>query len=554
MIIFILEGIFIYLNSSILSNLYAERVKSNLKQDAVFIKLLADDYQYNKYSEIFKNSKIRFTLISFDGKVKYDSKNMSKEEYMDNHSDRKEVIEAKEYGEGFDIRESKTLKKTFAYYTTTFSNKYGEKFIIRTSSDYSEEVWEIRRVLFLQILFFLVLNFIIHFFYKNYIKRDFYNRIEKIKRFLQSGEKENTSYLKEEDWFAQFWVVLKEWQGRNLKNIEDLEKERKILSVIIETIDIFIGLIDKDGRFVVKNGVLEYVVDRNREKYIEAIKYIEIIDLIKKAKENNSSITEEIYIQSIKRYFLVNIKLIDFREEILLTIKDITNRKQAVEVQKTFISNVSHELKTPLTNIKGYLIALEDAPENMRKRFLDIILGNVEKLQNIVLDFLNISKIESSNILNKEEVPFKKIIENIESLLAIIIKEKNARIEYDIKLKNEKKYIVVDVEKLSMILKNLVENGIIYNKSKVPIIKIEILEETDVYKFCVEDNGIGIPQYEQYKIFDRFYRVDKARTTNLGGTGLGLPIVKSLVEQCGGSINIFSVENKGTKFNFYIKK
>ena len=534
--------------------MYAERVKSNLKQDAVFIKLLADDYQYNKYSEIFKNSKMRFTLISFDGKVKYDSKNMSKEEYMDNHSDRKEVIEAKEYGEGFDIRESKTLKKTFAYYTTTFSNKYGEKFIIRTSSDYSEEIWEIRRVLFLQILFFLVLNFIIHFFYKNYIKRDFYNRIEKIKRFLQSGEKENTSYLKEEDWFAQFWVVLKEWQGRNLKNIEDLEKERKILSVIIETIDIFIGLIDKDGRFVVKNGVLEYVVDRNREKYIEAIKYIEIIDLIKKAKENNSLITEEIYIQSIKRYFLVNIKLIDFREEILLTIKDITNRKQAVEVQKTFISNVSHELKTPLTNIKGYLIALEDAPENMRKRFLDIILGNVEKLQNIVLDFLNISKIESSNILNKEEVPFKKIIENIESLLAIIIKEKNARIEYDIKLKNEKKYIVVDVEKLSMILKNLVENGIIYNKSKVPIIKIEILEETDVYKFCVEDNGIGIPQYEQYKIFDRFYRVDKARTTNLGGTGLGLPIVKSLVEQCGGSINIFSVENKGTKFNFYIKK
>lgn len=105
-----------------------------------------------------------------------------------------------------------------------------------------------------------------------------------------------------------------------------------------------------------------------------------------------------------------------------------------------------------------------------------------------------------------------------------------------------------------MILKNLVENGIIYNSSKNPCVKIKIEEENDRYNFVVSDNGIGIPLGEQYKVFDRFYRVDKARTSNLGGTGLGLAIVKNLVEKCGGKISITSEENKGTTFEFYVMK
>uniref|UniRef100_UPI003FF0FD8D sensor histidine kinase n=2 Tax=Fusobacterium TaxID=848 RepID=UPI003FF0FD8D len=112
----------------------------------------------------------------------------------------------------------------------------------------------------------------------------------------------------------------------------------------------------------------------------------------------------------------------------------------------------------------------------------------------------------------------------------------------------------VDSEKIFMILKNLIENGIIYNKNSEPEVIVKVDEKGDRYNISVEDNGIGIPIYEQDKIFERFYRIDKARTSNLGGTGLGLSIVKTLIEKCGGGLVIDSIEGKGTIFSFYILK
>lgn len=551
--ILVLEGIFIYLNSSVLSNLYAQREKETLKQDTIFVRMLAEDYPHEKYKDIFADSKLRFTLIDTQGKVEFDSKNISREEHMDNHLERKEVEEALKNGEGFDIRKSKTMGQVFAYYTTIFTNNYGEEFVIRTSSNYSKEQNDIKKFLALQVVFFIILNFAIHFFYKNYIKRDIYKKIGLVKRFLESGENSNASYIKEEKWFFELWTVLKEWQKKNLDNIKNLEQERKILSIVFESIDIFIGLLENDGRFKIKNGVLDDIVDFRLDRYMEAIKYIEIINIVKKGMSEKIQINEEVYIQSIKRYFLVTMKPIEFRNEFLITMKDITSRRQASEVQKTFISNVSHELKTPLTNIKGYLIALDDAPESMREKFLKIIKENVEKLENIVLDFLNISKIESSNLLNIEETDINRVIKRVKSELEGIIEKKHAEINFHAELLKNKK-IKIDINRITTILKNLIENGIIYNVSDPPVIDIKIREEEDRYNFSVSDNGIGVPLDEKHKIFDRFYRIDKARTSNLGGTGLGLSIVKSLVEQCGGKISVKPGKNYGSIFEFYILK
>ena len=203
---------------------------------------MAKDYPHEKYGELFENSGIRFTLINPYGKVEFDSQNISREDYMDNHLDRKEVEEALNVGEGFDIRKSKTLGPTFAYYTTTFKNKYGESFIIRIARNYTKEKQEIVKFLALQILFFLILNFAIHFFYRNYIKRDFYKKINLMKSFLKSGENSTANYIKEEKWFFELWTVLKEWQKKNLANIKTLDHERQTFSLVIDSIDIFIGL------------------------------------------------------------------------------------------------------------------------------------------------------------------------------------------------------------------------------------------------------------------------------------------------------------------------
>lgn len=553
--ILILEGIFIGINSKILSNLYQERAKQILKEDTILVKLVAEGNPRTKYQELFSNNALRFTLVDLTGRVVFDSKKTEEEEKkMENHLQREEIQEAIEKKESFKIRYSKTFDTEMAYYAVYVKNSMGEEYILRTASDYSEELLQIKEFLFVQILFFLILNYAIHFFYKNYIKRDFYTKIKRMRKFLESGELEKINYSKDEYWLFEFWDILKDWQGKNLENISRLENERRILSEVLHSVDLFIGLLDSNGKFIVKNTSLKYIVDPYEEQYLEAIKFLELITPIKNGLITKKDYREDIYIQSLKKHFLFTMKYLEFSNRYIITIKDITNTKEAVEVQKTFINNVSHELKTPLTNIKGYLIALEDAPETMRKKFLNTIKTNVERLENIVLDFLNISKIENSNLINISQVGVEKLKKELLDILAGKINEKKAQVEFMIELTDRRDYLKVDSEKLSMILKNLIENGIVYNKNSEPKVTVKIVERGDRYNIAVEDNGMGIPIYEQDKIFERFYRVDKARTSNLGGTGLGLSIVKTLVEKCGGGLSIDSIEGKGTVFSFYISK
>lgn len=553
--ILILEGIFIGINSKILSNLYQERAKQILKEDTILVKLVAEGNPRTKYQELFSNNALRFTLVDLTGKVVFDSKKTEEEEKrMDNHLQREEIQEAIEKKESFTIRYSETFDTVMAYYAVSIKNSVGEEYILRTASEYSKELLQIREFLLVQIVFFLILNYVIHFFYKNYIKRDFYTKIKRMRKFLESGEMEKINYSKDEYWLFEFWDILKEWQGKNLKNISKLEKERRILSEVLHSVDLFIGLLDSEGKFIVKNTSLKYVVDPYEEKYLEAIKYLELITPIKNGLVNKKEYREDIYIQSLKKYFLFTMKYLEFSNRFIITIKDITSTREAVEVQKTFINNVSHELKTPLTNIKGYLIALEDAPEVMRKKFLNTIKTNVERLENIVLDFLNISKIENSNLVNISQVAVEKIKKELLEILSGKINEKGAKVDFLFNLTDGRDYLKVDSEKIFMILKNLIENGIIYNKNSEPEVIIKVDEKGNRYNISVEDNGIGIPIYEQDKIFERFYRIDKARTSNLGGTGLGLSIVKTLIEKCGGGLVIDSIEGKGTIFSFYILK
>ena len=551
----ICEILFVILNTSMLSNIYKETEKNILKEDTLLVKLVAHGKPFEEYDELFKDTNIRFTIIDYQGKVYFDSKQPN-QEVMDNHSGRQEVFSAIYGNSGFAIRKSKTLGSYYAYYATKYKLSPEDKYIIRISEDYTEKMEQIKTVACILTLFFIFLNFVSYFFYKNYLKRDLENKIKIMKGFLESGELERKIfYGREEKWLYEFWEILEEWQKNNLDNIAKLDFEKKILDLIISSVDAFIGLIDNNGNFVLKNNSLNHLLIVDSQKYTESFKYIEIITLIKNSISLKKNIRKEVYVNGIKEYFLITIKYIKKNDQFLVTIKDITSTRRTVEIQKNFISNVSHELKTPLTNIKGYLIALEDAPKEIRLRFLNIINNNVEKLENIVLDFLNISKIESSKILQVVPVEPKLIEDQIRESLFGIIKRKKAELNFNWNLLEINQGMInTDKEKLIMILKNLIENGIIYNTSEIPSIEVDITEEKSKYLFSVKDNGIGIPQDKLKKVFERFYRVDKARTSNMGGTGLGLAIVKELVEQFGGEIVIESSEHEGSNFRFYFLK
>ena len=378
-----------------LSNIYKETEKNILKEDTLLVKLVAHGKPFEEYNELFKDTNIRFTIIDYQGKVYFDSKEPN-QEIMDNHFNRQEVFSAIYGNSGFAIRKSKTLGSYYAYYATKYKLSPEDKYIIRISEDYTKKMEQIKAVAWILSLFFIFLNFVSYFFYKNYLKRDLENKIKIMKGFLESGELERKIfYGREEKWLYEFWEILEEWQKNNLDNIAKLDFEKKILDLIISSVDAFIGLIDNNGNFVLKNNSLNHLLIVDSQKYTESFKYIEIITLIKNSISLKKNIRKEVYVNGIKEYFLISVKYIKKNDQFLVTIKDITSTRRTVEIQKNFISNVSHELKTPLTNIKGYLIALEDAPKEIRLRFLNIINNNVEKLENIVLDFLNISKIEA---------------------------------------------------------------------------------------------------------------------------------------------------------------
>ncbi|MDP0489261.1 MAG: ATP-binding protein [Fusobacterium sp. JB020] len=523
-----------------------------MQKDALLIKTIAEKNPYEKYTDLFERSKIRFTLIDNKGTVIYDSKNKDNEHFMDNHRDREEIKEAITLGEGFAIRKSKTLGLNYAYYALRFKNINNDFYILRTSGDYSKQLYQLKLFSSLLIIFFLILNYSIHFFYKNYIKRDLYNKINKMKTFLIDGEKLNSKTLKDEAWLLEFWNILKEWQKFNLENINSLDVERKILNTVITSVDSFIGLLDANGNFIIKNNSLDYLVLKDKYKYLEAIKHIEIVSIIKESLKENKDISKEIYISSIKEYFIVSIKNLKSEARLLITIKNITKTKKTIEFQKKFINNVGHELKTPLTNIKGYLIALEDAPDELKSEFLETVNHNVNKLENIISDFLNISKIENYPSTNLKLFSLEDLKKSVLKSLDMIILNKNANVSFE--FHDDLSDIFSDFEKLDLILKNLIENSIVYNKSEIPKVNISIKENYATYSINVTDNGIGIPKNKLNKIFDRFYRIDKARTTNLGGTGLGLSIVKTLVEQLDGEISVLSEENKGSTFKIEIKK
>ncbi|MEF9932978.1 MAG: HAMP domain-containing sensor histidine kinase [Cetobacterium sp.] len=537
-----------------LSYLYKDQAKQILKEDALLVEQIARNYPIDDYQKVFKDSKTRFNIIRTDGKVLYDSKKYLDEGSMENHSEREEIKETMETGAGFAVRDSATLGSVMAYYSKIFKAKDGEEFIVRVSKSYSKSLSDLREVLLYQLGFFILLNLIIHLFYKNYLKRDMYRKIETIEKFLESGESDKGFYLGGDQWLLRFWSVVKEWQKENIKNIKKLGIEKRILNQVISSVDISIILMDKKLNFILKNERLEYLFENTKKNYIEGIKHIEIIKLIKTAIESGKDLKEDIYIPSLNKHFFVNIKKLEENEQYLLTIKDTTGNKELLDIQRKFISNISHELKTPLTNIKGYTIALEDAPESLRANFSKTIMNNIEKLENIIGDFLNISKIESSNIVNLNLVHIDKIQKNISESLSGIVKKKNALIEYKINVLDPNGYMNIDLEKFTTILKNLIENAIIYNKSLVPRIEVTIYEIVGKYKVVVKDNGIGIASPDLEKIFERFYRVDKARTSNIAGTGLGLAIVNELVKKCGGKVSVTSKEGEGTSFVFTLLK
>jgi two-component system, OmpR family, phosphate regulon sensor histidine kinase PhoR len=348
------------------------------------------------------------------------------------------------------------------------------------------------------------------------------------------------------------------------RNLQELMKSKEIqqdrLGTLIENMGSGLILIDSRGYINLVNRTYKEIFQIESSEYLDKL-YYEVID-----QKGICDLIEEIFMTEHKirkqmivpvgierRHFDVYgvpiIGMNDVWKGILLVFHDITEIKKLEQMRKDFVANVSHELKTPITSIKGFSETLLDGAMEDKQTlvaFLTIILNESDRLQTLIQDLLDLSKMEGQGFqLSYQKLNIVEVLKEVLPILAGKANEKN--ISLQLETEGDEIFVEGDVYRLKQVFINLLTNAISYTPTEGSV-KVEVRERTNTIRIKVIDSGIGIEKKEIPRIFERFYRVDRARSRNSGGTGLGLAIVKHLIEAHKGHIRVDSKVGRGTTF------
>lgn len=343
---------------------------------------------------------------------------------------------------------------------------------------------------------------------------------------------------------------------QKLNNKQKIQSNR--LKTTLENIPSSVLMIDKQGEIVVANHAYYEVFKpdskvENKDYTVHLDKEIQhlIIESFKTEKPLHEQI--ELYINDVhQKYFDVScIPILSKSKKklqgMVVVLHDITNLKKLENLRREFVANVSHELKTPITSIKGFAETLIEGAKNDEQSldmFLNIILKESNRIESLVMDLLDLSHIEQQTEIETTFVNLSDLAYNTIHNLQTQAKNKNIAIISEI----ENDVIIEAHEgKLSQVITNLLSNAINYSYENNKVI-VRVYREDIKVHLEVQDYGIGIDKKDQKHIFERFYRVDKARSRDSGGTGLGLSITKHIVEALHGTIMVESELNKGSLF------
>lgn len=322
--------------------------------------------------------------------------------------------------------------------------------------------------------------------------------------------------------------------------------------------------IDRDTRILSLNPTVEKIFtirkqDAEGRLFLEVIRNNDISEIISRVLKSGEPLSSELnLILPVQKVFRINASAI-FEDNIVtgcvLVIHDITQTRRLEKIRSDFVANVSHELKTPLTSIKGFVETLLegaiDDKENNRE-FLRVIQEHTHRLENLIDDLLDLASLEERGIvLNIQEVNVRGLADKVLAGFEAQLKKKG--IEAGNELPGNL-ILKMDKDKIEQVFTNLIDNAVKFNRQKGGIkIYAEEIAGSKI-KVTVKDTGFGIPAKDIPRVFERFYRVDKARSRGLGGTGLGLSIVKHIIELHKGSVGVESAEGLGSEFSFILFK
>lgn len=511
------------------SNIQKDKLADELDIAASAVELYGTDYLKNIDSERY-----RITWIQADGKVIYDTQ--AGADSMENHADRQEVKQALAEGEGSSSRYSDTLMEKTSYYARLLDDGS----VLRVSTTYATAgllVLGMLQPILVVLIAALVLSGILA------------RRISK--RIVEPMNSIDLDRPLENDTYEELSPLLNRINQQH-KEIEMqmryLKQRTDEFTQITESMKEGLILLDNKGNVLSINEAAQNILETDSDCIGQSFLSIErsrnINNAIQSAFEEGHS---EIYAQYGNREYQVDISRIESGGETVgavLLAFDITEQQNAQRNRREFTANVSHELKTPLQGIIGSAELIENGmvkPEDM-PRFTGHIRKEASRLVTLIEDILRLSQLDEGRQMPSEQVDLFELAEEVRSVLEGACEAKHI----NMKLMGE--HVSIDGVKrlLYEIIYNLCDNAVKYN-NEGGIADIDISSDEKNAYITVRDSGIGIPQDQQERVFERFYRVDKSHSKESGGTGLGLSIVKHAVSYHNGTVSMKSEPGNGTE-------
>ncbi|EGP5057286.1 ATP-binding protein [Enterococcus faecium] len=500
----------------------------------------------------------RITLMDATGKILFDTNNETLNEQRNSRPEIKAVLNGGNLGSA--LRKSTTLNEDLLYVALPVKKSGQLEAILRIAeptSGFLPRTESFRRwVFFFFLSFFLVLAGMIYYliYQKN---QPLKTVLPVLKKMVQNPNQAEVIMQTPDQWEELYQTInaLSEQMSKMYRACTTTEEQ---LYTLLNELMIGVFLIDDaDSRLLLLNPKMQLHLNvvsyQPEQRYTEVIQEPKLIQLIHQVTPEHPLIHQEITLTEGRQTLDLSLRYFTNSEgtgQILGVAYDLTKVRRLEKLQKDFVGNVSHELKTPVTSLIGFTETLldgaKDDPQTLTS-FLEIMQKDAIRLDKLIREIIQLSK-DGENSYEIQtiytEPYFQQIVQNYQPII------EKKRLTIRLIGKNEPFTTKTDI--LYPIIKNLIENAVQYSKSDSEI--IIRYQATDDLSFSVQDFGIGIDIEDQERIFERFYRVDKARSRHSGGTGLGLAIVKDYVQLLNGTITVDSHLGTGSTFTVTIPK
>ena len=511
--------------------------------------------------------KARVTLIAPSGTVIGDSDvGQARLAQLENHLQRPEVQEALKNGSGSALRYSDTLLISMLYSATTYGSGKTDGIIrLALPLEYLADARSslhgiVGGATVVTILIALLLSYIL----SNLTSRPLRDMADAAAR-IGHGESKAKIPIVSNDEIGMLAGVLNDMSDRIEDQVQRLSAEKQRLDTILRSMGEGVMVTAPDGVITLVNPAFSRLFSISGEvegkKLVEISRHPDLLEAFNDlGKPEVNELVREISIQPNDITLFthwVPLHVDGVRQGVVAVFHDITDLKKAENIRRDFVANVSHELRSPVTIIKGYAESLLEGTlesDPVRAvRFVEIISSHSERLTNLINDILTLSSLETKEaILELNPIDVSGTIVKACMLLQDRAAQKNIAIINE-SVSGVLPRVLADQGRLEQVVVNLLENAIKYTPNRGTI-RLFTEDSEEFVKVSIADTGIGIPFKDLPRIFERFYRVDEARTREQGGTGLGLAIVKHIVQLHGGTVSVTSDPGQGSVLSFTLKK